>query len=442
MAIGAANACIGASFTAYLNATTDYNLSIMASSSLIDYWRLGNNATVADSFTATVDTALTAHTGEAGATWAHLAGSTTSVLTDQNRVRRTGTGKSLDYTTSTPASPDYAVEADLYVQSNLTGDRVGVVARLDTATAATYLAQYEQADNGFHLYKVAAGGAATALGSWTPGGSPTPGATMRIRLDISGTTTTTLKVYVDGTLRVTVADSTAPYTAAGRAGIQDGETGVTANKTNAAGIHLDNFRVVANTGTTVTDSKGANTGTFTGSPLLNEPGALAGDLNQAVRFNGSSTYATIPHNATLNVTDGPFTLETWVRRLDNAGGMQTILDKGAGSYQWAFFANQMTLFKNGGSAIVHTTTTQTDTTTFHHYAVTKNLTATKLYVDGINVTATITDSPLTTTTTPRTIGSKAGTTDFLNGIQDEVAIYNSVLSAQTIADHYHIGLGS
>jgi hypothetical protein len=102
----------------------------------------------------------------------------------------------------------------------------------------------------------------------------------------------------------------------------------------------------------------------------------------------------------------------------------------------------MTLFKNGGSAIVHTSTTQTDTTTFHHYVVTKNLTAVKLYVDGVDVTGTVTDSPLANTTSPLVIGSKAGTTDFLNGVQDEIAIYNNVLSAQTVADHYHIGVGS
>jgi hypothetical protein len=442
MTVNAANACQGASFTVYLTATADYNLSIMSSSSLVGYWRLGDNATVADSFTGTVDTALTAHGGEAGASWAHQAGSTTAVLTDQNRVRRIGTGMSLDYPTATLSSQDYAVEADLYVRSNLAGDRVGVVGRMNTAAATYYLVQYQQADNGFHLYKVAAGGAMTALGCWCPGGTPTVGTTFRVRLDMSGTTTTTLKVYVDGVLRQTATDSSSPYTAPGRAGIQDGETGLAADKTNSTGIHLDNFRVVANTGTSVTDSKGANHGSFVGSPLLNEPGTLAGDLNRSIRWDGSSTYATVPHHASLNVTDGPFTLEAWVRRLDNGTGMQTILDKGAGSYQWAFSNNRMGLFKDGGSVIVQTTTTQTDTTGFHHYVVTKNGSAVKLYVDGVDVTGTVTDSTLANTTSPLTMGSKGGSADFLNGVQDEVAIYGSVLSPQTIADHYHIAAGS
>ena len=40
---------------------------------------------------------------------------------------------------------------------------------------------------------------------------------------MSGTTTTTLKLYVNGVLMVTTTDSTSPFTAAGKAGIMDGE---------------------------------------------------------------------------------------------------------------------------------------------------------------------------------------------------------------------------
>ena len=53
----------------------------------------------------------------------------------------------------------------------------------------------------------------------------TVGQTYRVRLEMTGTTTTTLKLYVNGVLMLTATDSTSPFTAAGKAGIMDGETG-------------------------------------------------------------------------------------------------------------------------------------------------------------------------------------------------------------------------
>ena len=56
------------------------------------YWRLGEAAPVRsrieDSFTGACGSALTAHTSASGTTWSHLAGTTTAILTDANRVRR------------------------------------------------------------------------------------------------------------------------------------------------------------------------------------------------------------------------------------------------------------------------------------------------------------------------------------------------------------------
>jgi hypothetical protein len=441
MAANAGNACQGATFTVYLTATPDYRASILASSNLVSYWRLGDDPHSADSFTGSAGTALTSHTGEIGASWVHVGGDNTAVLTDEGRVRRNGTGGSRDSVSAVPPSADYAVEADLHVKSNLSGERVGVVGRMSADGGYYYMAQYQQVDNGFHLYKSHSGGF-NWLGCWCPGGSASVGQTFRLRLDMSGTTTTTLKVYVDGVLRVSYADSSSPHMAAGTAGLQDGAYGLSANKTDSTGVHVDNFRVVSNTGTAVTDRKGTNNGAFVGAPLLNEPGALAGDFNRAVRGDGSTTYASIPDAGSLDLHPGAFTLEAWIRRLDNGTGMQTIMSKGAGSFRWGFQNNRLGLYQHNVALIAETTTTQTDTTAFHHYVVTKNGSAVKLYVDGVDVTGAVTDQTLTNNSSALTIGSTGGTADFLNGVQDDVAVYNVALSASTVANHYHIGHGS
>jgi hypothetical protein len=443
LSLGAPDACQGATFRVYLIATADYQLSILGTSGLVSYWRLGAEATVADSFTGTAGTALSAHTGEISASWVHQSGSSGAVLTDQGRVRKNGTGGgSLDYTSTSPSSTDYSVQADLYNATNLTGDKTGVVGRLDVATGNYYLAWFDSADNGFHVMKMTSS-TATSLGCWCAGGALTAGQTYHLRLDMTGTASTVLKLYVDGVLRTTATDTSSPYTAIGKAGLQDGDTAATATKTNSTGLQPDNFRVVPATGTAVTDSVGANSGTFSGSPLLNVPGAVAGGFNTAVRWDGSSMYASVPDANTLDLGDGstPFTLEAWVQRHDSGSGRQTILDKGTGSFQWAFDANSMALYKDGAQ-IVKTTSTQTDLTSFHHYAVTKNGSAVKLYVDGLDVTGTVTDHPLTSNASALYFGSKGGSSEYLNGSQDEVAAYNVVLSATTIREHYRNGLAA
>ncbi|MDQ1654977.1 MAG: hypothetical protein QOD41_60 [Cryptosporangiaceae bacterium] len=441
MAASAADACQGATFTVYLHAEPDYQTTILSTTGLVSYWRLGTGPAAADSFTGSTGTALTAHTSETATAWTHQGGTATQVITPTGRIRKNGAGgMSLDYTSTTPPSPDYTVEADLYNTTSLAGDELGLVARLSTAASTYYKAWFNRADNGWYLTKVTAGGT-TSLGCYCAYGALTPGQAYRLRLDISGSATTTLKLYLDGILRLTGTDSSSPYTAAGKAGLITGSTGSAVTQTDSTGIHADNYRLIPAVTTTVTDSKGTSTGTFTGTPLLSEPGAITGDYNRAARLNGTDAYATIPHNATLNTGNGPFTLEAWVRRNDNGTAKQTLLGKGTGDYQWAFSNNKIGLYKDGTGLIAESTGTQLDTTTFHHYAVTKTGATTHIYIDGTDVTATITDQTLTDTATALTIGGR-GSNDLLNGTIDETALYNTVLTPTTINNHYHLGLGS
>ena len=81
-------------------------------------------------------------------------------MSDANRARRNGTGYATTYTTATPASADYSVEADLYVRSNLAADRVGVIGRLNTATNSFYMARWEPEDTSWNLVKVTNGSVA------------------------------------------------------------------------------------------------------------------------------------------------------------------------------------------------------------------------------------------------------------------------------------------
>ena len=55
------------------------------------------------------------------------------------------------------ATPDYSVEADLVDKSVLTGDAMGVIGRLNTASNTFYLASWEERDNSWNLALVTNG---------------------------------------------------------------------------------------------------------------------------------------------------------------------------------------------------------------------------------------------------------------------------------------------
>ena len=67
------------------------------------------------------------------------------------------------------------------------------------------------------------------------------------------------------------------------------------------------WRLGEPSGTTAADASGNNrTGSYVGSPTLGVGGALVGDSNTAVSFNGSSQYVEVPYAAALNPS-------TWAR---------------------------------------------------------------------------------------------------------------------------------
>ena len=429
------NATNQAGPTSYSATIETYQSVITGTPGLVSFWRFGDGALSADAFTDSTGTVLTSHTGELGATWTeHPGQATTGVVSSEDRLRRNASGGALYYTSVTPSSANYLVEADIHVKSILANDVAGVVGRFDTASAGgagtNYLVRYDVASGSWQLRKnTAAGG--TALGSYAQ--TLTAGQTYRVGLQMSGST---IKMFVDGVERASVTDT--EITAAGRGGVRLGPGA--AVPTDTAGLHVDNFRVTSLT-TTAADAQGANNGTYVNGPRLNQPGALAGDPNRAAIIDGSNDHVTVPDSSSLDLGDGPFALEAWVKRSNATGGWLDLIQKGANAYQFAFYNSFLSIAKDSCCTIAESTTTITDTS-WHHLVVTKNGAAVKLYVDGVDRTSTVTNQTLVNTTSALIFGAKNGTSEFLAASIDEFAVYNQVLSAPTVLDHYRAGAGS
>ena len=262
-----------------------YSSDVLATGSLVNYWRLGESASgtttvVDDTITGTAGTTLQSHTGETGATWTKHIGAD-SVLTDANRLRKnTSSDKSAYYASGVPSSANYTVEADVHVKSIINNDAIGVVARQDTANAAGtfYFARYETWDESWNIGKYSNG--TISYPGYLVGQTLTPGQTYHLEFVVADAgLDTALSLYVNGVLTASATDLNASdIEGPGRAGVRLGQDGTAINTTNTTGLHLDNFNVSHSGATTVADdSKGTNHGTYVNGVTTGVGGAIAGD---------------------------------------------------------------------------------------------------------------------------------------------------------------------
>jgi hypothetical protein len=198
------------------------------------------------------------------------------------------------------------------------------------------------------------------------------------------------------------------------------------------------WRLGDSSGTQMCDQRGLNPGTYSAGATLARGGSLAGDSDTAAGFNGTSGNASVPAAAALNTGD-TFSLEAWVKRGTTGGtANQVIVSKQGTSWGLAFNStNKLTLLING-AAITSSSATVTDTTTWHHVVATKSGTTVKLYLDGADVTGTVSKATAANSTLPLTIGS-GGASGWLNGTLDEVAVYTTALTKDQVTNHLLLG---
>lgn len=200
------------------------------------------------------------------------------------------------------------------------------------------------------------------------------------------------------------------------------------------------WRLGETSGTNAADEMGINAGTYNLGYTQNQTGAIQGDTDKAVLLNGTTGYINVPDHATLDLGDGPFTLEAWIKRA-STGTEDAIIAKGVGAYLlWIYSNNNLRLTRQDVAHIVDSTVTITDTTTWHHVVATKTGATVKLYIDGSDVTGSVTNSTMVDTATALQIGRKADPISWFDGYLDEVAIYNTVLSASRVQAHYNAGI--
>jgi hypothetical protein len=213
---------------------------------------------------------------------------------------------------------------------------------------------------------------------------------------------------------------------------------------NTSGL-ISYWRLGEASGTNALDSKGTNTGIYQSGVTLGAADALTNDPNTAASFNGTSSRVSLP--ALAVVTN--FTIEGWTNLNSGAtanengnnalyanGGNVTILAR-PGTPNTIGYAS---VWLNGTQYMLQPNSTQSNLNTWVHWVLTRSGNTLTFYRNGVQI-AQRTDLPATATANiSGWIGSWGGGAYFLNGRIDEVAVYNTALTAAQVTSHYNAAI--
>ncbi|MEJ7696122.1 MAG: LamG-like jellyroll fold domain-containing protein [Candidatus Limnocylindrales bacterium] len=216
---------------------------------------------------------------------------------------------------------------------------------------------------------------------------------------------------------------------------QGGGGGLSYRETVLADAPVAYWRLGETTGVAA-DTAGSLSGWYGGTTVRGVSGAIAGDPDGAVSLDGSSGYIGVPDYTPLDLGNGPWSVELWAKR-NTTTATQALIDRGPGSYQITFSGStgKFTVARNGAGTIARESGTTTDTA-WHHFVVTKNGSAIRIYKDGVDVTSNTAATSLTNSSTNLWFGRWNDGSVYGNVRLDEVAIYPAVLSGTRVAAHY------
>ncbi len=188
-------------------------------------------------------------------------------------------------------------------------------------------------------------------------------------------------------------------------------------------------------GTTTVDSSGNNN---TGTLLSGASWTTAGKYGNAISFNGSTGYVSVPDSNSLHI-GATGTMEAWVN-LSATSRWHGIIAKGnANSNATTNYSIEINSgdgvecgVGNGSTATIVDSTATLTAGTFYHVACTWDGTNVTIYINGVKDQFRAQGLTPASNTSPLYIGQFGGNVDRTSGVIDEVRIYNRALSAAQI----------
>ncbi|MBU0532584.1 right-handed parallel beta-helix repeat-containing protein, partial [Candidatus Micrarchaeota archaeon] len=206
-------------------------------------------------------------------------------------------------------------------------------------------------------------------------------------------------------------------------------------------MHFDNRSEYGENNTHVYDFSGmGNNGTITGS-TYNANGKFA----QCIQSSASANRVQVTGSSSLNIVND-ITVSTWVYLPATTHSSWNYFIDHNGKYEFDIYGTGMEprfkLENNVGTYFEVSSSEALNTHEWYHIVATRNGSAVRLYVNGVQK-ASRTDftGSIATSTDPLTIGGDDGSS-YLNGSIDEIAIWNRSLTADEIMDLYRLKNGT
>ena len=189
------------------------------------------------------------------------------------------------------------------------------------------------------------------------------------------------------------------------------------------------FNFDAGAGTTLADQSGhSNNASISGATWV----AGQSGHGNALSFDGVNDKATMDASGTLAVGD-TFTFEAWIKPTALPSNTNlSFWGSGPGGPNAFLYNAKATLSKDSSGEIAKSTSSLT-VGQWAHVALTKNGSTTKLYIDGQDVTGTVTNYTMAVVNTGMTLASNGTAANkWFNGVMDDVRIYNRALGKSEI----------
>ena len=349
---------------------------------------------------------ITLETGSTDQVVNYSSGSGTSTLTFNYTVQAGDTASDLGYTST----------AALALNSGSIRDSAGNDATLTLASPGT---SNSLAYNEALIIDTTAPTISSVTSSW--------GDYLTEVEDNANGTVTVVTSSAENGQTVTLTLNGADYTA----NVSSNSTSITVT---AAGLQALSNNTTYTLTTNVSDAVGnaATAYTSTTFKALNNPSA-----NNALEFDGTNDYVTIPDNSALDIT-GDITLEAWVK-FDDLTGSQIILEKSDGgasadfSYGLRMFSSKIRFqLGNGDASVVLTAPNDAPIGEWFHISGVNSSGSMTLYINGVSVaTGTITGN-IYTNNDSLIIGNYDGFSQYFDGQIDEVRIWNDARTQSEI----------
>lgn len=191
------------------------------------------------------------------------------------------------------------------------------------------------------------------------------------------------------------------------------------------------YKCNENGGTTLINSKtGAGAVNGTTAAALSWTDSPAQFAANAIQFDGTNDFVTIPDNNTLDISNA-ITLEAWVYATKNTG-VQNVICKSSGTANTGYifprtndgWANAVIYLYAGGNWRV-VSASYPSLNAWHHLAATYDGATIKMYIDGVQVTSVPQTGTIAVNTNPLTLGTQpASGSEYFGGTADEFRVWN------------------